>query len=245
MKQRLIHSKKNRIKCRGGASLVEMVVSMLIFGIIMNMVVGTLSPAAKLFLRMQRLQRAQVILDNTILELYDIVENASGYVKICNSTDHSVGGAGGVGGNVLEFLNPEGYVTVVSTGGCDETQILIGGEKIDTAKAVEKGRLLVRYYVNEPNGTEVKYTYEDAGNAVARAVLDVFADGYYMGNYLKVNFKYGDPDPGENTAVTSIKADVSLYGKDQDGNEKLIVQEENVVLNLRYAAVRNDAPTTS
>lgn len=225
---------------------MEMVVSMLIFGIIMGMVVGILSPAAKLFLRMQRLQRAQVILDNTILELYDITENASRYVKIYDSPD-IITGTGADAGSVLEFVNPEGYVTVVSTGGCDETRILIGGTKVDTAKAVSKGRLLVRYYVNDSaDAAKYEYTYMDSGGApVARAVLGAFSEGYYMGNYLEVKFYYGDaahPTPSE--AVASIMADVSLYSADQDGNKgELIVQETGVVLNLRYAAVRNGALT--
>ena len=71
-----------RIRARAGTTLVELVVAMVIFGIMMTMVVGILSPAAKLFLHMEDLQRAEVILDNTVQELYGIAEEATGYVKI-------------------------------------------------------------------------------------------------------------------------------------------------------------------
>ena len=74
--------KRRQIKGGEGTTLVELVVAMLLLGIIMTMIVGILSPAARLFLRMERLQRAQVILDNVILELQGIADNATGYVKI-------------------------------------------------------------------------------------------------------------------------------------------------------------------
>ena len=54
---------------KSGTSLVEMVVTLLVFGIMMTMMVGVLSPAAKIFVRIQKLQYAQIILDNTIQEL--------------------------------------------------------------------------------------------------------------------------------------------------------------------------------
>ena len=49
---------------KSGISLVEMVVTLLIFSIMMTMMVGVLSPAAKIFIRIQKLQYAQIILDN-------------------------------------------------------------------------------------------------------------------------------------------------------------------------------------
>ena len=63
-------------------TLVELVVSMLLVAIIMAMVVGILSPAAKIFLRMQKLQYAQQILDNTAAQLQDM---AGGSHQICEN----------------------------------------------------------------------------------------------------------------------------------------------------------------
>ena len=63
---------------KSGISLVEMVVTLLIFSIMMTMMVGVLSPAAKIFIRIQKLQYAQIILDNTIQELRGMTRDATG-----------------------------------------------------------------------------------------------------------------------------------------------------------------------
>lgn len=79
-------------------TLVELVVSMLLVAIIMAMVVGILSPAAKIFLRMQKLQYAQQILDNTAAQLQDMAGEATKYVKIYvdgNNIAEAVGAASG------------------------------------------------------------------------------------------------------------------------------------------------------
>ena len=54
---------------KSGTSLVEMVAALLIFSILMTMIVAVIHPASKIFVQMQRLQYAQVILDNTMQEL--------------------------------------------------------------------------------------------------------------------------------------------------------------------------------
>lgn len=235
--------RKRRLKARAGTSLVEMVVSMLVFGIMMNMAVGVLSPASRLFLRMERLQRAQVILDNTVLELYGIAENATRYVKLYD-TEAVSGRTGTNEGCVLEFVSKEDYVALVSAGGCPDTRILMEGVEIETAKAIGEGQLLTRYYVNDsPASGAYEYKYEDAAGNIARAVIGVFTEGYYMGNYLEVRF-YQPDGSADGDTITSIRADVSLYAKDKDGNKgELIVQEKDIVLNFRYAVVRNDKVT--
>lgn len=238
-----------RLESRAGTTLVELVVSMLILGIILNMIVGILSPAAKLFLRMERLQRAGVILDNTVLELYGIAENASGYVKIYDTTgDNPAGLSGAASGNLLEFVYQETYTALVSADGCPETRIVMGNgaELGEPAKEVAGGRLLTRYYANE-SGTAY-YSRDVSGNPVARAVANVFPDGYYMGNELAVRFYYGEPGsalPADGDEVTRIFADVSLYPVGADGSRAAepLVQEKGIVLNLRYAAVRKDGVT--
>lgn len=212
---------------------------MLLLGIIMTMIVGILSPAAKLFLRMERLQRAQVILDNVILELQGIADNATGYVKIYPQGQQSPVGATGVGaGGMLEFINPDNYVTLVSAEGCQATDILAGGAKIDSVEAVESGRLLARYYTRDVASQTYQYT-DAAGRPAARAVAAVFADDYYIGNYLEVTFSY-PAGVSAGGGVAYLEADVRLYSDKEKNN--LMVQEK-VRLYLRYAAVRKDEVT--
>lgn len=230
--------RRRRIRPRAGTTLVELVVAMLVFGIMMTMVVGVLSPAARLFLRMEGLQRAEVILDNTIQELYGIAEEASGYVKIypagtADVTDRT----GGDTGDVLEFVNPDKYVMLVSTGGCEKTAIAVGPTTLHTEAAVAPGRLLKRYYSTDSAGTD-RYYYNDAlGNPIARALATVFADEYYMGNDLKITFSY-PAGISVGDKVPYLNAHVELC----DSAGRTVVQED-VVLDLRYEAERKDALT--
>ena len=53
-----------RLKTKEGMTLVETMVSILLVMIMLTMVVAVVSPAFKVFIRMQRLQFAQMILDN-------------------------------------------------------------------------------------------------------------------------------------------------------------------------------------
>lgn len=230
--------KRRQIKGGEGTTLVELVVAMLLLGIIMTMIVGILSPAARLFLRMERLQRAQVILDNVILELQGIADNATGYVKIYPQGQQSPVGATGAGaGGMLEFINPDNYVMLISAEGCQATDILAGGAKIDSVEAVESGRLLARYYTRDVAGQTYQYT-DAAGSPVARAVAAVFADDYYIGNYLEVTFSY--PAGVSKERVACLEADVKLYSDKEKSN---LVVQESVLLYLRYAVVRKDEVT--
>lgn len=252
---------------RAGTTLVEMVVTLLIFSMMMTMAVGILSPAAKMFLRLQQLQHAQALLDNTVQELRDMVSEATGYVKIYDSVsggtpgDPSAGVAGSPAesiagkfgsangqGQALEFLNPDGYVELISVQGCPATKIYVGEQHIEGNDVKEgdipPGRLFARYYAKkEPNAGASKsfqYWYEDkAGQPVARAVGKTFADGYYMGNYLEIRFSF-PAGVGAGQAVTTLTAEVKLY----DGKEKTrLMAQDTVTLDLRYAAVREDGET--
>lgn len=234
--------KKKRLQSRSGATLVEMVVTLLLFGMIMSMVVAIMSPAAKLFLRMQRLQRAQVLLDNTVQELQTIAEQATEYVKLYSAGGDTTGIEGAGSGPMAEFVSPEGYVTLVSAEGCPPTHILMGGTDVETVDGVEEGRLLVRYYSRDSSSDPslgASYQYKKEGTEAARAVARPFADGYYMGNYLKIEFSFpGGVDEG--AAVNYVNAKVELYG---DKERTQLVVQEDVVLELRYVAERVDAVT--
>lgn len=234
---------RRRVDGRAGTTLVETVVTMLVVVLIMAMVVGILSPAAKIFLRMQKLQYAWMILDNTAGELREMAREASVYVKIypesAPGTDGVAGMPGAEEGPVLEFVSPEGYVALLSAEGCGETGILLGDTLIDTAEEVRPGRLFARYY-NMDNAANT-YVYRKNGNPVARAVAGTFTDGYYMGNYLKVTFSY-PPGIAEGGRVTYIVAKLCLYDHEERSPEHLVAQEE-VVLDFRYLVERRDSVT--
>lgn len=228
---------------------------MLVFGIVMTMVVGILSPAAKLFLRMERLQRAQAIMDNIIWELSAMAEDASGYVKIYPSGTEDAANVEGVSGtekgSMLEFVGREGYATLISAEGCEKsTKIIVGGNELAQSESIDPGRLFTRYYYVPSTENSNAYKYQcknDAGEPVARAITTAFGKGYYMGNYLEIDFSF-PPGIDVEDEVTSLYANVRLYGTDSDGKKddgQLIVQEENVVLNFRYALVRKDGITAT
>lgn len=156
--------------------------------------------------------------------------------------------AGAEAGDMLEFVSPQGYIALVSAGGCGETRILVDGTEIETARPVEPGQLLMRYYVNSPpadGSASWQYACRDGEGPVARAVQGVFGDGFYMGNELEVQFRY--PADGGNAvpdggAVSGLEAEVSLYGY-RDGQRELLVQERGIRLDFRYAVKRHDSPT--
>lgn len=231
--------RKNR---KSGISLAETMVTLLVLGIIMAMMVGILSPAAKIYMRIQKLLFAQVILDNTIQELQGMTRTAAGYIKIyenCGETDSIADQTGMPGGQGLEFVNEDGYVTLISAEGCPGTGIYRGSQLFDTVNPgdIPKGRLFARYYVREK---DEKYHYEDSsGQPIARAVNHVFTDRYYMGNYLEITFSY-PPGTSPDGQVEYLEAEVGLYADEE--KTKLVVKE-SVALDLRYRVKRQDRVT--
>lgn len=238
-----------------------MIVAMLLFSMITLIVIGVLSPAAKIFVRMQRLQYAQIILDNTVDELRTIVqEEATGYVKIYERAradtpgDIISTGTGGDNGKdsglALEFLNRQGYVVLISTQGCGETTIVRGGKLTDQKmEAQNSGRLLTRYYAREAGDNRLYlYTDNDGATLISRAVSSVFPEGYYMGNYLKITFSYPKDDAGNvislspGDTVDYLVADVGLY-RDVKCEEMDLVVRDSVILDFKYPVVCKKAPT--
>ena len=116
---------------------------------------------------------------------------------------------------------------LISTDGCSETQIYIGDNNNGSAEAVEQGQLLTRYYSR--NSTTGKYTYQQEGTPVARAVATAFGKGFYMGNYLDI--EYSIPSgTADGTKVSSIMATVTLYS---DKARKHSVASDTEILELR------------
>ena len=223
-----------------GSSLIELVVSMLISSIMLLMVTASVGPVAKLTLRMQKTQLAQEVIENISIELRSQMADAVTYVKIyANGTDEGiVGKTGADTGTVLEYQNTLGYIEVLSTDGCADTDIVRGLTVTGEVKEKEKGKLLNRYYFP----TSGKYNFQNtSGKAVARAVSYVFTDRFYMDHYVKIKFSY----PGgaaDGTELEYICATIELYD-DAEMKAEDLVTTEDVVLDFRYKVVRDDRVT--
>lgn len=70
------------LKSRQGTTLVEMLVTLTLITIMVGMAATTLSAAFKIFLRVQKEQYAQSVLDTTMTELRSLTKEATQYVKI-------------------------------------------------------------------------------------------------------------------------------------------------------------------
>lgn len=228
-----------RIRKKAGLTLVELVVSMLLMSMMMAMIVGILSPAAKIFVRMQKLQYAQQVLDNTAAQLRSMAGEANQYVKIYADAVGIADAEGAAQGPVLEFVNTEGYVTLLSADGSGRTELVLGDTKVDEAEEVPKGRLLARYY--NAAGTGNTYSYIKGGTPVARAAAQIFTDGFYMGNYLQMEFSY-PAGTADGDSVTYLTAMLSLYS-DAGCSSDHLVATEDVILDFRYFVERRDDVT--
>ena len=232
-----MRKKENRKK---GTTLVEMIVTLLLISIMMTMAAASLSSAAKIFVRVQKTQYAQSITDTVMTELRTITKDASGYVKIYpEESGFQTAVTGSTTGTCLEFLNPDGYVELVSTDGCEKTQIYIGDNKNGSADAVEKGQLLTRYYTR--NSTTGKYFCRKDGTPAARAVATAFGKGFYMGNYLEIEYSVPSGTT-DGTKVSSIVAKVTLYS---DKDRKHAVVSDTELLEFRNPLIYTTAVTAS
>ena len=232
-----MRKKENRKK---GTTLVEMIVTLLLISIMMTMAAASLSSAAKIFVRVQKTQYAQSIADTVMTELRTITKDASGYVKIYpGESGFQPAVTGSTTGTCLEFLNPDGYVELVSTDGCEKTQIYIGDNKNGSADAVEKGQLLTRYYTR--NSTTGRYFCRKNETPAARAVATAFGKGFYMGNYLEIEYSVPSGTT-DGTKVSSIVAKVTLYS---DKDRKHVVASDTELLEFRNPLIYTTAVTAS
>lgn len=199
-------------RSRSGTTLVEMIVTLMLIGIMMVMAAGALSSASRIFVRIQQTQYAQSIIDTVMTELQTITENATVYVKIYEKGDSNIANkSGNSTGNALEFINEEGYVVLVSDKGCDATKLLINGQETGTTEAVPTGQLLTRYYTRDTTvGTRTYYYSQGTSTLIARAVAPVYGSKFYMGNYLEIIYTLPQ-DKGDGDVIPSITATVTLY----------------------------------
>lgn len=235
---------KRVLRSRLGATLVEMLVTLALISIMLAMAAAALASAARVFVKVQRTQYAQSILDTTMTELRGIARGACGYVKIYdtsavdNSGEVSDKAPGSDSGTVLEFVNEDGYAVLLSADGCAETTIYIGDSANGTVDAVDSGRLLTRYYFRDNEGY---YTNVQSGSPAARAVATVFGEGFYMKNYLKVTYTFPD-GVSDGNEVTAVTATITLYS---DSACTDAVATDTTTLEFEHRLVRKDAATAT
>lgn len=211
--QRNLHLLKNNRK--KGTTLVELLVSLVLISILMAMAAAALSSATRIFVKVQKTQYAQSILDTVMTELRGMTEEASGYIKIYPAGQFKADAEGAENGTTLEFQTSDGYVEVLSHEGIEETTIYIGENQSGTFEAIDSGRLLTRYYnLNESTGT---YVVEKGDIPVARAVAKAFGEGFYMKNYLEIEYNV---TPNADGKVSNIQATLKLYPTNADGTKQ-------------------------
>ena len=237
MKKLREHWKKHLCN-KKGTTLVETMVSLLLISILMAMAAGALSSAFRIFLRIQKTQYAQSILDTTMTELRTLTKDATVYVKIYDSGKNVADQTGEDSGNAVEFMNKEGYVVLLTTDGCEQTSLYITDQLTGTAEKVDSGELLARYYFPQGGNTTI-YTYAKGETPVSRAVTTAFGKGFYMGNYLEITYSFPAGVKAGNT-VDSITATLKLYEDEAHTKE---IASDTEVLNFRHQVIRKDALT--
>lgn len=218
------------LKKKNGTTLVEMIVTMLLVSIMLAMATASLSSASKIFVRVQKTEYAQSIVDTLMTELRTITKNATSYVKIYGNGTQIAEITGNLSGNALEFINEDGYVILVTTDGCETTNLYTSDTSQFTgaADAVESGQLLTRYYTQ--NATTQRYQYSKEGTPMARAVATAYGKGFYMGNYVEVTYTFPE-GAAEGSKVSNVKATVRLYS---DAAKTNLVAEDSEILDFRY-----------
>lgn len=237
MKKLREHWKKHLCN-KKGATLVETMVSLLLITVLLAMAAGALSSAFRIFLRIQKTQYAQSVLDTAMTELRTQTKDATVYVKIYGRGNQVADQEGTDSGTALEFMNKEGYVVLLTTDGCEQTSLYITEQFTGTAEQVGKGELLARYYF--PQGViTAGYTYAKGQTPVARAVAAVFGKGFYMGNYLEVTYSFPD-GVADGATVDDITATLKLYA---DEAHTIELASDTELLSFRHRVARKDAVT--
>lgn len=237
MKKLREHWKKHLCN-KKGTTLVETMVSLLLITVLLAMAAGALSSAFRIFLRIQKTQYAQSVLDTAMTELRTQTKDATVYVKIYGSGNKVADQAGTVSGSALEFMNKEGYVVILTTDGCEQTSLYITDKLTGTAEQVGSGELLARYYFPQ-GGITAGYTYAKGQTPVARAVAAVFGKGFYMGNYLEVTYSFPD-SVADGATVDGITATLKLYADEAHTKE---LASDTELLSFRHRVARKDAVT--
>lgn len=218
------------LRSRRGLTLVELLVSMALLGLALTLFAATLSPATRSFQRLETLNDAQIVADDLLETVRSQLEDARGYVKCYDSGQSLAEKEGADEGSAIEFVDPNGYVAVLSADGCPETTLRRvsseDGGTVETSKAAEiaPGYLAVRYYKNDSNQ---QYTYQTGPDQyVARAMTALYGRGFYVGLYAGLKFSL-EPEAGSAKTVTVT---VSLY---RDAARTDLVFSDQLIVDLR------------
>ena len=218
------------LRSRRGLTLVELLVSMALLGLAITLFAATLSPAARSFQRLETLNDAQIVADDLLETVRSQLEDARGYVKCYDSGQTLAEKEGTDTGSAIEFVDPNGYVAVLSADGCPETTLRRvsseqgGTVETSTAAEIAPGYLAVRYYKNDSNQ---QYTYQTGPDQyVARAMTALYGRGFYVGLYARLEFTL-EPAAGRAKTVTVT---VSLY-RDAERTDRVF--SDQLIVDLR------------
>lgn len=205
------------LKTRKGVTLVELVVTFALLLLFLASLTALLSPAMRIFRRTQELNHAQIVAGTLLDTLRGEILGARNYVRVydegatfAETTD--------IEGASIEFVNGDGFVQLISTEGCEETDLYMRGKLtvIKTMPPVEPNRLLMRYYtlISTEIGTPT-YHYKDqtTGRHIARELTSVYGKGFYVGSTIKLKFTL-NPSAQAKPTVASVGVAVSILNKD-------------------------------
>lgn len=232
----MIRKIQKRIKNKSGTTLVEMLVTLLLVGIMLSMATAILSSASKVFLRVQKTQYAQSILDTVMTELRTVSSDAVEYVKIYENGADIAEKSGKTSGNAIEFINSDSFVELVTTevGAYSEEVKLYDSDKNETnvTEKMNPGQIYTRYYTTETSdATGVTYIYSAGTYLVARAMEAAYGSGFYMGNYVKITYSVPEGTK-DGDLIKSVNATVALYS-DKECTEANKVAEDTEPLYFR------------
>ena len=232
------------LRARAGTTLVELIVSAALMCLLIALAAACLEPAARITKSLREQNEAQTIADDLLSTVKSQIEGAQGYIK-CYASDDPYSGIGGQSGipagtegKALEFLDENGYVVLLSTGGTLKTELRrapydAAAAATTTVDKIKAGSLVVRYYASS-NG---HYAYwKDTSTGVARALTQPYARGFYMGFFTKVSYVLQCPSGSSNAAAVTVTA--CIY-RDEAMTQQLF--SDSLVVDLRYAPpVRTD-----
>lgn len=220
---------------------METLVSLLLMSILIGMAARVLSGAYRVYLRLQKTQYAESILDTAMTEVRDLANDACGYVKLYQDGAQIADRPGNKTGTAMEFLDSNGYVVLISTDGCEKTPC--------TGEMIWKMSSVLRKRFRKDGCWPGIITGKTMAPICTRTVPSRWparlrrptAEGFYMGYYLKVTYRVPD-ETADGGALSSLVADVALY---QDENCTELVISDTEILDFRYKIKYSEGVTAT
>lgn len=225
-------------KNKSGTTLVEMIVTLMLIGIMLSMATASLASASRVFIQVQKTQYAQSILDTVMTELRTKTADAVTYVKIYENGKKIAGNYGKNKGNAIEFMNSDSYIELVTTDAESSEVRIYDSDLKDTGvkETMNSGQLYTRYYTVATNEQDtINYSYKPpatTGNyLVARAITASYGEGFYMNNYVRITYSVPEGTKAGDE-ISSVNATVALYS-DESYSEASKVAEDTEPLYFR------------